>query len=724
LSRLWKIGEGCIPAKRDKFGRRFAFARFVEVLNAQSLLKKIEEIWFDTYKLRANVSRFTKEEDDSGATVKQNGHLQQQHGEVNKGVSESNAGLRKDVSFMEILGVGGKKGKAEQHGKKKKTQNHEDYLAGVLEIDSVPENVENLKQCYVGTLWDAKLAANAQMMISMEGYQHLKATMLGMDKILLSSSMEDGVTKAYEGDKQWWESKFSDIKPWSPIQKSVGRLIWTRIFGAPPHAWGWEWFHRIVQSFGKLIQLDSQTVKQDRLDVARALISVSSWDFIDKVLDIKVNNELFVIRIVEERFGDINLGFKKEIDSQNFSDGTASDKSISDTEDDGGNGRKNDLEGGGVWNEGWPIDESGGQNRRGYCPQVNNGVVVVSDIPAKGVEERELVVVEIGTDRTEEEKCEEERCSAEEQTRLKKKNHILALTWVGSEEVGEEESLSALQSEKQRDVLQNSRDEVGEEERVLETQLTNSVNGSNEVDQDLGLDCLVIQNNKGKGIMIEEDDVAMKDRFLFKGSCSKKSIGPDGPEVVGGEEYQHVILIKDVEVAQLAFFHEKTERERLIESQTKLVKSKKQKKGGNGANSNFMKGGFTKTARLVKALKDGPRGKKTNKKNKKSSGMARELHQEAEEDLICNNEDVVGLHLGPTIPIASLEVALFEGESRSGDDEAIRLYRIEAERLFNIGMNMGVSTNAERISMVEKLMELEDKEENAIEEWEDDMVNQ
>jgi hypothetical protein len=41
LSRLWKIGEVCIPAKRDKFGRRFAFAGFVEVLNAQSLLKKI-----------------------------------------------------------------------------------------------------------------------------------------------------------------------------------------------------------------------------------------------------------------------------------------------------------------------------------------------------------------------------------------------------------------------------------------------------------------------------------------------------------------------------------------------------------------------------------------------------------------------------------------------------------------------------------------------------------
>jgi hypothetical protein len=44
------------------------------------------------------------------------------------------------------------------------------------------------------------------------------------------------------------------------------------------------------------------------LDVARAQIAVSSWDFLDSVQEIKVNNELFITRVVEERFGETNLG--------------------------------------------------------------------------------------------------------------------------------------------------------------------------------------------------------------------------------------------------------------------------------------------------------------------------------------------------------------------------------------------------------------------------------
>jgi hypothetical protein len=79
---------------------------------------------------------------------------------------------------------------------------------------------------------------------------------------------------------------------------------------------------------------------------------------------------------------------------------------------------------------------------------------------------------------------------------------------------------------------------------------------------------------------------------------------------------------------------------------------------------------------------------------------------------------------GPVIPVSSLEVVLFEGESRKDNEDEIRLYRIEVERLFNIGMNMGVTTNAERISLVERLIDLEDKEVNVDDEWEEEIVNQ
>jgi hypothetical protein len=74
--------------------------------------------------------------------------------------------------------------------------------------------------------------------------------------------------------------------------------------------------------------------------------------------------------------------------------------------------------------------------------------------------------------------------------------------------------------------------------------------------------------------------------------------------------------------------------------------------------------------------------------------------------------------------VGALEVVLTEGESNLVSDEANRHYRIEAERLFNIGLNLGATTNAERIAMVDRLIDLEAKEVENIEDWEEEEVNQ
>jgi hypothetical protein len=55
------------------------------------------------------LSRFNKE-DVAGAAGKQKGRVQQQNGEVIRGIPEAKQSLLKGVSFMDVLGVGGRKG--------------------------------------------------------------------------------------------------------------------------------------------------------------------------------------------------------------------------------------------------------------------------------------------------------------------------------------------------------------------------------------------------------------------------------------------------------------------------------------------------------------------------------------------------------------------------------------------------------------------------------------
>jgi hypothetical protein len=76
------------------------------------------------------------------------------------------------------------------------------------------------------------------------------------------------------------------------------------------------------------------------------------------------------------------------------------------------------------------------------------------------------------------------------------------------------------------------------------------------------------------------------------------------------------------------------------------------------------------------------------------------------------------------IPVSTLQVVLVEGEVNEINEERNRQYRIEAESLFNIGLNMWVTTNADRILMMERLSDYEQKGDDIIEDWEDDEVDQ
>jgi hypothetical protein len=57
-------------------------------------------------------------------------------------------------------------------------------------------------------------------------------------------------------------------------------------------------------------------------------------------------------------------------------------------------------------------------------------------------------------------------------------------------------------------------------------------------------------------------------------------------------------------------------------------------------------------------------------------------------------------------------------------DQQNEAYRLEAERLFNIGINLGCTSNEERITIIERLIDLESKENDQVEGLVDEEVDQ
>ncbi|GKV27064.1 hypothetical protein SLEP1_g36275 [Rubroshorea leprosula] len=65
FSKYGRIYSIYSPERRDRFGRRFGFVRFLEVKDKKELERQLDQIWIGHTKLRANIPRF-KEEDRNG----------------------------------------------------------------------------------------------------------------------------------------------------------------------------------------------------------------------------------------------------------------------------------------------------------------------------------------------------------------------------------------------------------------------------------------------------------------------------------------------------------------------------------------------------------------------------------------------------------------------------------------------------------------------------------
>jgi hypothetical protein len=121
--------------------------------------------------------------------------------------------------------------------------------------------------------------------------------------------------------------------------------------------------------------------------------------------------------------------------------------------------------------------------------------------------------------------------------------------------------------------------------------------------------------------------------------------------------------------------------------------------------------GLPKCERFAQAV----RGRKgTRRGRKKGRKFVSDMRNDDLEDSISNDsQELIGNLRGgnrSVVPISSLQIVLTEGESNRLHEGESEAYRIEAERLFNIGLNLGCSTNEERIVMIERLIDLEEKE--------------
>lgn len=154
--------------------------------------------------------------------------------------------------------------------------------------------------CYVGFLkrefsWEE----HADELVNECGGSMILRSM-GGNIILMQKGSNRTVKELIEDFDEWISFWFKWTKPWSNLEVNTNRVIWTRWYGVPVHAWLNHFFALACAKLGLFVKMDEFMNHNGSLEAARILISTSCFTDIDRILRIRIDGRVFPIRVVEE----------------------------------------------------------------------------------------------------------------------------------------------------------------------------------------------------------------------------------------------------------------------------------------------------------------------------------------------------------------------------------------------------------------------------------------
>ncbi|MCH81494.1 RNA recognition motif [Trifolium medium] len=263
--KFGRVGEVYIPKKLDKWGRRFGFVKFKDVLDVEVLSRNLRDVWLGSFKLRVNLSRFGRSDSKDGPS--------------------KTASIQRPPAYLEEVQPG------------------RSFRTAVLGATSIPEESQVLKipvnealckelqGSMVGTLAREKDVRRIQTTLFMEGFKTVSVTHMGDNLALLRSSVEGDVERMFRSRKECLGYYFSELKPWNPGLFAIKREVWIQVFGIPLHVWGEVLFKKIGDKLGVFLDFDEETASMARFDVARIKILSTTWALIDVEMKLEVEGE-------------------------------------------------------------------------------------------------------------------------------------------------------------------------------------------------------------------------------------------------------------------------------------------------------------------------------------------------------------------------------------------------------------------------------------------------
>ena len=126
---------------------------------------------------------------------------------------------------------------------------------------------------------------------------------MGGDMVVLTfKDTEERDTMFNEGRMAWLTEWFKESYKWENTKTNpCSRLVWLNCYGIPLHLWNYKTFTKIGRNWGEVIMLADETIKNLSFAVGKVLISTTTMDPINRVVELENNGSLTQIRVMEEQ---------------------------------------------------------------------------------------------------------------------------------------------------------------------------------------------------------------------------------------------------------------------------------------------------------------------------------------------------------------------------------------------------------------------------------------
>ncbi|KAK7274642.1 hypothetical protein RIF29_15738 [Crotalaria pallida] len=116
--------------------------------------------------------------------------------------------------------------------------------------------------------------------------------------------LEDCFVGSFERLSMHRASKIFSLRKDSSLLIPKERFVWVLLLVVPLHAWKEDLFRLLVETSGVFVKTDAASLKKERMDRVRVLISTSFLSKIDSSVKVRIDDLVMEIRILEDRWGE------------------------------------------------------------------------------------------------------------------------------------------------------------------------------------------------------------------------------------------------------------------------------------------------------------------------------------------------------------------------------------------------------------------------------------